>query len=107
MQSRAHQVYQKIIDACPNFEMKGKNNLYTSDNGYMFSQVNKTGEIGLRLSKEDGLAFVEKYNASPFLSYGATMRGYVAIPEILFDDIALLSTYFNKGHNYVLSLPRK
>ncbi len=29
--------YQAALDRCPNIELKGKNLLYTSDNGHMFS----------------------------------------------------------------------
>ena len=32
-------------------ERKGKNLVYTSSNGHMFSQMNKDGELGIRLPK--------------------------------------------------------
>ena len=52
------EIYKALIDKCPRFELKGKNMLYTSANGYMFSLFNKAGEIGIRFSKE----VQQKYN---------------------------------------------
>ena len=49
-------IYDQIV-AESGLERKGKTMPYTSANGYMFSQLNKNGEIGIRLSKEDGNAF--------------------------------------------------
>ena len=100
-------LYDKLIDTCPNIERKGKSMPYTSANGYMFSQLNKAGEIGIRLSKETGKEFMEKYNATEFKSYGAVMREYVKVPDNLLNNLDLLSEYLNKGHEYVLSLPPK
>lgn len=45
-------VYDALVAKCNHFERKGKTMLYTSVNGYMFSLYNKTGEIGIRFSKE-------------------------------------------------------
>ena len=80
---------------------------YTSANGYMFSQLNKSGEIGIRLSKESKKQFMEKHNAEDFISYGAKMRGYVRIPEELFSDTNLLSDLLEESYQFVMSLPPK
>ena len=98
--------YRAIVEMA-GVELKGKTFPYTSDNGHMFSQLNKDGEIGIRLSNEDGKAFMEKYGAEKFMSYGATMRGYVKIPEELMDQTELVSKYLKSGHEYVLSLEPK
>lgn len=100
-------VYQQLIDATENVALKGKTMPYTSSNGHMFSQLNKDGDIGIRLPKDEQQAFLETYNAELFKSYGAIMKGYVCIPETLYDDIKLLSTYFKKGLDYVNSLEPK
>lgn len=99
--------YDSIIASCPNFERKGKTMPYTSDNGHMFTLFNKAGEIGVRLSKTDGAAFIQKYNSGPYKSYGATMNGYVLIPESLYGNMDLLTSLFNQAHQFVLSLPPK
>lgn len=44
-------IYDHIVAQCANFERKGKNMIYTSANGYMFTLLNKDAEIGIRLSK--------------------------------------------------------
>ncbi|GMN10818.1 hypothetical protein MTsPCn9_30170 [Croceitalea sp. MTPC9] len=99
-------IYSAVVKKA-GIELKGKNMLYTSANGYMFSQLNKDGEIGIRLSKEDTLDFDSKYGAEPFKSYGATMREYVLIPEDLLTDIDAMAYYLKKGHEHVISLPPK
>lgn len=43
-------IYDSIIALNDNF--KGKTVPYTSANGYMFSLLNKEGEIGFRLPKD-------------------------------------------------------
>ncbi|MEQ9218570.1 MAG: hypothetical protein RLO17_11030 [Cyclobacteriaceae bacterium] len=98
--------YKAIVEMA-GVELKGKTVPYTSDNGHMFSQLNKDGEIGIRLSNEEGKAFMEKYMADQFMSYGAKMRGYVKIPEDLMDQTELVSKYMKSGHRFVLSLEPK
>lgn len=99
--------YLKIIEACPDVEKKGKTVPYTSANGYMFSQLNKDGEIGIRLSKEACKAFKEKHNTTEFRSYGAVMRDYVLIPDNLLDETEFLASVMNEGFQHVMSLPPK
>ena len=99
--------YNRLVEMNPNFERKGKTMPYTSANGYMFSQLNKNGEIGIRLSKDSKKEFMAKYNAEDFISYGAKMRGYVRIPEVLFSDIDMLSALLEESYQFVMSLPPK
>jgi hypothetical protein len=100
-------IYDKIVDKA-GLERKGKSMPYTSSNGYMFSQLNKAGEIGIRLSKEDGKTFLETYpDSGAFKSYGATMREYVLIPDSLLTDIQLVASYLQAGHHYVNTLKPK
>lgn len=102
------QLYDNIINNCKGFERKGKNMLYTSSNGYMFSLLNKAGEIGVRLSKEDTKVFGEKYKIQPYISYGAKMREYVLLSEeALQNDFDYVVNLFEKGFKYVNSLPSK
>ncbi|MEL6975331.1 MAG: hypothetical protein AAGL29_08045, partial [Bacteroidota bacterium] len=100
-------LFDSIVAENPNFERKGKTMPYTSANGHMFSQVNKDAQLGIRLSPEDTKAFDSEFGAQPFLSYGATMRGYVLIPQELLENPSLLGSYLQKGYAYVMSLPPK
>lgn len=107
MYNETLEFYDKLVALNPNFERKGKTMPYTSANGHMFSLLNKDGELGIRLSKESGKEFMETYNATQFRSHGATMRGYVRIPESLIGNIEVLSPYLEEGYQYVMSLPPK
>lgn len=99
--------YDALVTMYPAIKRKGKTMPYTSDNGYMFSLLNKAGELGIRLPKADGKQFMETHNTTIFKSHGAVMKDYVLIPEHLLDDLNALLPYLKKGHEYVLSLPPK
>lgn len=99
--------YDDLIATNPNFERKGKSMPFTSANGHMFSLLNKAGEIGIRLSKESGEAFMEKYNTTGFKSHGAFMQGYILVPEELYSNRDLLSKLLQEGYDYVMSLAPK
>jgi hypothetical protein len=101
------EIYDRLVEMNPNFERKGKTMPYTSANGHMFSLLNKDGELGIRLSKEDGEKFMEKYETTRFKSHGAFMRGYVLVPQNLLEDLETLSSYLDDAYNYVLSLEPK
>jgi hypothetical protein len=45
-------IYDELVAKCDRFERKGKTVPHTSANGYMFSVLNKAGELGIRFSKE-------------------------------------------------------
>ena len=99
--------YDALIAKCDRFERKGKTMPYTSANGYMFSLFNKAGEIGIRFSKEVQKKYIEQFNSSIYMSYGAVMQGYVLIPESMWDDLDTLAAYLNESYDYVMSLPPK
>ena len=101
------EIYDKLVDLCPDIERKGKTMPYTSANGYMFSLLNKAGELGIRLSKEDGKRFIEEQKSGEFRSHGAVMREYVQIPDEMLNDLPALAPYLNAGHDYVKSLKPK
>ncbi len=99
--------YDELVAGHSKFERKGKTMPYTSANGHMFSLLNKAGELGIRLSKESGEKFIEQHTSTRFKSHGAFMRGYVLIPEQLFDNTELLAAYLEEGYQYVMSLDPK
>ncbi|MCE7992991.1 MAG: hypothetical protein HEP71_13465 [Roseivirga sp.] len=99
--------FDKIVAMCPELARLGKTMPYTSANGHMFSLLNKAGELGFRLSKEDGEKFMNEHQTTRFKSHGAFMRGYVLIPENMFDDLELVASYLDKAHQYVLTLEPK
>ncbi len=73
----------------------------------MFSQINKAGQLGIRFSKEVQEKYIKEWNSDYFKSYGATMRGYVLVPEHLLDNVNQLAEYLNESYDYVMSLEPK
>ena len=100
-------IYDALVSKCSRFERKGKTMPYTSANGYMFSLLNKDGEIGIRFSKEVQEAYFKKLNTTYFKSYGATMKGYILIPNDMHSDLDELAKYLNESFDYVMSLEPK
>lgn len=103
----ALKVYDAIVEDCNGFERKGKNMIYTSSNGYMFTLLNKAAEIGVRLPKDEAAKFMETYDTGHYYSYGAKMKDYVLVPESLWTDKNLMVKYFEQSYAYVNSLPPK
>ena len=100
-------IYDKLVSKCPRFQRKGKTMPYTSANGYMFSLLNKAGEIGIRFSKEVQQKYMKELNTTHYKSYGATMKGYILIPEEMLEDLNKLAKYLNESYDYVLTLEPK
>ena len=100
-------LYDQAIAMCEDFTRKGKSMPYTSVNGHMFSQLNKDGQLGIRLSKENREAFGQEYPVEPFLSYKSVMKDYVLIPEPMWEDLGKIAALLKQGHQYALSLPPK
>jgi len=100
-------VYDTLISKCDRFKRKGKTMPFTSANGHMFSLVNKNNQIGFRYSKEIHKIYLEKYNTQHFMSYGAHMRGYITIPESLYDDVETMLKLINESYDYVMTLEPK
>jgi len=100
-------LYDKLVAMCSRFERKGKTVPYTSANGYMFSILNKDGELGFRFSKQVQEKYIQEFGTTLFRSHGATMRGYVLIPEDMLEDLDKLSEYLNESYDFVMSLEPK
>ena len=100
-------IYDQLVAKCARFERKGKTMPYTSANGYMFSLLNKTGEIGIRFSKEVQQKYLNEFSTTIYKSYGAVMKGYVLIPDTLLEDLDTLATYLDESYDYVMTLEPK
>lgn len=100
-------IYDELVAKCPRFERKGKTMPYTSANGYMFSLLNKAGEIGIRFSKEVQKKYLEEFDTTLFKSYNAVMQGYVLIPEKMLEDLDKVAKYLDESYDYVMSLEPK
>ncbi|MGH1383527.1 hypothetical protein [Kordia sp.] len=101
------QIFDAIVAKCPRFARKGKSMIYTSANGHMFGLLNKAGEIGFRYSKEVQEKYIKEFNSDYYKSHGATMKGYVLIPDNMLSDIDTLAKYLDESYDYVMSLDSK
>jgi hypothetical protein len=100
-------LYDMLIESDPEIERKGKTVPYTSLNGHMFTFLSKEGIIGLRLSKEDRLEFIQKFNSKLMIQYGRVMKEFVEVPSDLLTNAKTLSKYLKKSINYILTLKPK
>lgn len=100
-------IYDTLVTKCQRFERKGKTMPYTSANGYMFSLLNKAGEIGIRFSKEVQKNYIEVFDTTIYKSYNSIMQGYVLIPEKMLEDLDNLAKYLDESYDYVMSLEPK
>lgn len=100
-------MYEKIIAGNPEVERKGDTIPYTSLHGNMFSLLGKDGSLGFRLSKEDRENFLKKYPSAILVQYGAVMKEYVKIPDVLLTNTKELKKYFDLSYEYVKSLKPK
>jgi len=100
-------IYDELVSKCPRFERKGKTMPYTSANGYMFSLLNKAGEIGIRFSKDIQKKYIEEFDSTIFKSYNSIMHGYVLIPEKMLEDLDNVVKYLDESFNYIMSLQPK
>ncbi|MFC1996586.1 hypothetical protein ACFLXI_03125 [Chloroflexota bacterium] len=101
------EIYDKLVAKCPRFDRKGKTVPYTSSNGHMFSLLNKEGQLGFRFSKSVQEKYIQEFDTTIFKSHGAVMRGYVLIPEHMFEDLDKLAELLDESYDYVMTLEPK
>jgi hypothetical protein len=99
--------YKKVVESIPNLELKGATMPYTSHNGHMFSFLDKTGKLSLRLPETEREVFMKKFNTSQTEAHGTILKEYVDVPEKLFEDINTLKKYLKESLKYVSSLKPK
>jgi hypothetical protein len=97
-------LYAKLVAAHPEIERKGTANSYTSVNGHMFSLLGPSGEMALRLPAGERERFLKKYKTELFEAYGAVMKEYVAVPEMLLEKTNELKPYLAISYEYVCAL---
>jgi hypothetical protein len=100
-------LYEKLLATRPEIERKGAVHPYTSFNGNMFTYLDQTGTLGMRLPKEDAEAFLMKYKTTLFESYGAVKKDYVTVPDSLLQNTRELKKYLDMSYEYVKTLKPK
>jgi hypothetical protein len=100
--------FTRLIGSHPDMDLKGGGKMrYTSMNGNMYTILGKTGECGLRMSKEDGAEFMATFKAGPLSQYGAVLKGYVQIPSEVLPDTEALLPWLEKSHEWAKTLQPK
>ena len=102
------EMYTSVVNSsAADLEVKGAKNPYTSRNGHMFSFLDATGTMALRLSDELREDFQAKYESGPVIQYGSVMRGYASVPADLLAKTKELSAWFARAHDWIGTLEPK
>src|ERR1700719_4289587 len=100
-------LYDKLLATNSKIERKGAANPYTSLNGHMFTYLNPSGTLALRLPEEEREAFLKKYKTKLFEAYGAVMKEYVTVPDSLLKNTKELQKYMALSYEYAKTLKSK
>jgi hypothetical protein len=101
-------LYDKLIATHPEIERKGAANPYTSLNGHMFSLLlGPKGVMALRLPEDEREKFLNKYDTTLYEAYGAVMREYVTVPDVLLKNTKALEKHLAVSYAYVKTLKPK
>jgi hypothetical protein len=98
--------YETLLSTT-NIKRKGDVHPYTSLNGHMFTYLDQTGVMGLRLPKEEVEKFLKKYDTTLFKSYGVIKKDYVTVPDKLLANTKELKKYLEVSYEYVKTLKPK
>ena len=101
------ELYEKLVATNPEVERKGAANPYTSLNGHMFSMLDRSGTLILRLPSDERETFIRKYKTKNPVQYGAVMKEYVEVPDALLKRTSELKNYFDISYKYTGSLKPK
>lgn len=91
----------------PGVERKGASMPYTSVNGNMFSYLDASGSMALRLPAPERTAFIERFETGLHVAHGAIQKEYVTVPPKLLGDTDLLLPFFAESLAYALTLKSK
>jgi len=73
----------------------------------MFTYLDQTGTLGVRLPAEEVEAFLKKYKTSLFKSYGVVKKDYVTVPDPLLKNTKEPKKYLQVSYEYVKTLKPK
>jgi hypothetical protein len=100
-------LYDKLVATNPAVTRKGATMPYTSLNGHMFSVLDKSGTLALRLPTPERETFLARYKTKLIEMYGMTMAEYVAVPDTLLARTSELKPFFDVSYRYVATLKPK
>jgi len=100
-------LYEALVFTNPEVERKGATMPYTSRNGHMFSFLDKSGKMCLRLPTQEREAFLAQFKTKTSEQYGTIMKEYVDIPASLLESTSALKTYYDISFEYIGTLKPK
>jgi hypothetical protein len=101
------ELYEKVLAVHPRIERKGDTVPYTSLNGHMFSYLNASGLMALRLAEAEREEFLKKYETTLFHAYGIVQKEYVTVPDGLLRKTDELRPWVDLSYRYVGAMKPK
>lgn len=99
--------YEKLVATIPDIERKGDVHPYTSVNGHMFTYLDQTGTMGIRLPDDKLQAFLKKYKTMLFESYGVVKKDWATVPAALLKNTKALQKHLKISYEHVKTLKPK
>lgn len=100
-------LYEKLLAMPPRIERKGDVHPYTSVNGHMYTYLDQSGTMGLRLPPDQLDAFLKKYKTTLFESYGVVKKDWATVPDALLKKTKDLKKYLDISHAHTKTLKPK
>jgi hypothetical protein len=100
-------LYERLVEATPGVERKGATMPYTSRNGHMFSFLDPTGSMALRLPPDARQEFIAQYQTRLAEQHGHTMKEYVVVPDGLLDRTDDLAAWLARSQDWIGTLKPK
>ena len=97
-------LYDDLITASPMIKRAGASMPSTSVNGHMFSFLDPSGRMSLRLSPDDRAAFMDRYDTVLSEQHGRIMKEYVVVPDALLRQAVELSDWLMRAYQWVSGL---
>ena len=101
------ELYEILIATIPKLERKGAANPYTAVNGNMFTLLHQSNRLAIRLPEDKREEFLKKYKTTLFEAYGAVMKEYVAVPDVMLKNAKQLKKYLEFSYEYAKTLKPK
>jgi hypothetical protein len=99
--------YTRVVDSTAGVELKGATMPYTSRNGHMFSFLDPSGSMALRLPPGTGQEFVAQYQTTFAEQHGHTMKEYVVVPDSLLERTDELAAWLARNYDWIGTLKPK
>ena len=99
--------YERLVDRIPGVERKGATMPYTSHNGHMFTFLDATGSMALRLPPDARHEFIAEYQTRVADQHGHPMKEYVLVPDSLLDRTDELAAWLTRSHDWIGTLKPK